>query len=466
MINGTSRPKWMHVEHSSLINKTMFLVFDGLCTNNYVKNLDNLSAFKSLTKNQFPVSVPAKISNGYIVPGMQSVLDFGVISKQLIRKKTFDEMILSEYDMIDNGYPVHIPKTFSLEKFIPKCSRYKLKLLTEDELKSFSELSCEKSEEKLSIIAIDCEMVLTQVGDVQKDELARLSATNSEGVEIINQIFKPSNPVVDYRTQWSGITPEILENATVPSNTAVEILSKYANKDTIIVGHSLENDLRALKLIHTKCIDTSVMYSFNLRPPNKPSLETLYRKYIQKPFRENPEKGHDSSEDARAAMELVKHALLPEDADENLENPPEFLAGRSEKDVSYSVKTAFIGNHQKFPFGKSTDQLELIYTKSDDETLQKISEATSSADFIIAHFGELLSDRQITKDDYLKYNQILKSIISNAPKRSVIIVYAPNGKLDQLNSSKAPPMHNIITKFEAEQNRQGLLWIHCTPTNE
>lgn len=33
------------------------------------------------------------------------------------------------------------------------------------------------------------------------------------------------------------------------------------DSDTILVGHSLDSDLRALKICHKKVIDTSVVYS-------------------------------------------------------------------------------------------------------------------------------------------------------------------------------------------------------------
>lgn len=31
-------------------------------------------------------------------------------------------------------------------------------------------------------------------------------------------------------------------------------------KDTILIGHSLENDLNALRIVHDKVIDTSVLF--------------------------------------------------------------------------------------------------------------------------------------------------------------------------------------------------------------
>lgn len=35
---------------------------------------------------------------------------------------------------------------------------------------------------------------------------------------------------------------------------------QYVGPDTFLVGHSLENDLRVMKLVHLKNLDTAVMY--------------------------------------------------------------------------------------------------------------------------------------------------------------------------------------------------------------
>ena len=35
---------------------------------------------------------------------------------------------------------------------------------------------------------------------------------------------------------------------------------QYVGPDTFLVGHSLENDLRVMKLVHLKVLDTAIMY--------------------------------------------------------------------------------------------------------------------------------------------------------------------------------------------------------------
>ena len=61
------------------------------------------------------------------------------------------------------------------------------------------------------IIAIDCEMV--GVGYMGKESaLARISIVDYYGVTLIDKYVKPKRKITDYRTRYSGITPDHLEN--------------------------------------------------------------------------------------------------------------------------------------------------------------------------------------------------------------------------------------------------------------
>ena len=74
--------------------------------------------------------------------------------------------------------------------------------------------------------------------------------------------------------------------------------------NSIIVGHGLDNDLLALKLIHSTVVDTAVAYNSNPTTGRKPALKTLALTRLQKAIQEDLD-GHDSAEDAIAAMELA-----------------------------------------------------------------------------------------------------------------------------------------------------------------
>lgn len=84
---------------------------------------------------------------------------------------------------------------------------------------------------------------------------------------------------------------------------------RLVHEETILVGHSLENDLLALRISHKSVIDTAVLYK--IRPAHhKTALRVLSRKFLSRQIQDS-ENGHDSIEDARAAMDLailkIKH---------------------------------------------------------------------------------------------------------------------------------------------------------------
>lgn len=81
---------------------------------------------------------------------------------------------------------------------------------------------------------------------------------------------------------------------------------QLVHKETILVGHSLENDLLALKISHRLVIDTAVLYKHSRGGTStyKISLRVLTRKFLAREI-QNSIDGHDSVEDARATMELA-----------------------------------------------------------------------------------------------------------------------------------------------------------------
>lgn len=80
---------------------------------------------------------------------------------------------------------------------------------------------------------------------------------------------------------------------------------------TILIGHSLNSDLTALRLTHPFIIDTALIYPHPRGPPLKSSLKWLAQRYLNREIQKGhgttgPGAGHDSIEDARACLDLVK----------------------------------------------------------------------------------------------------------------------------------------------------------------
>jgi RNA exonuclease 1 len=73
----------------------------------------------------------------------------------------------------------------------------------------------------------------------------------------------------------------------------------------ILLGHSLESDLRALKICHPRCIDTALIYNHPRGRPLKPGLAWLTKKWCGREIQNRGEGGHDPEEDARACLDLL-----------------------------------------------------------------------------------------------------------------------------------------------------------------
>ena len=148
------------------------------------------------------------------------------------------------------------------------------------------------------VFALDCEMVFTKNGM----EVAKVSIVNLCNEVIYDTLIKPSAPVIDYNTRFSGLRPSDLANITKTLGDVQTDILSFVNTKTILIGHSLESDLRALKIIHMNVIDTSIVYPHNFGPPLRRSLKELVCTELQKSIQVGE---HDSAEDARAVVDLV-----------------------------------------------------------------------------------------------------------------------------------------------------------------
>lgn len=153
-----------------------------------------------------------------------------------------------------------------------------------------------------TIYALDCEMCETALGY----ELTRVTVVDVAGEIVYDQLVKPQNTIINYHTQFSGITEETLASTRhLLADVQRELLQKFLFDDTILVGHSLTSDLRALRLVHLRVVDTAVLYPHQRGFPFRASLKLLTKTYLGKNIQTKLVDGHDSAEDARAAIELL-----------------------------------------------------------------------------------------------------------------------------------------------------------------
>ncbi|KAL9096054.1 MAG: hypothetical protein Q9165_001576 [Trypethelium subeluteriae] len=194
---------------------------------------------------------------------------------------------------------------------------------------------------KPSALAFDCEMGYTTNGL----ELIRLTATEwLSGKELLDVFVQPEGFILDFNSRFSGVWPEDFDKAKpydgvtpppltigddrhkqlrkVPSPAAARtLLMSLLTPSTPVIGHALDNDLRAVRLIHPTIVDTVLLFPHRRGLPARRALRDLASEHlgwkIQTGGRagassKSNDGGHDSKEDANAAGELVRVAAEQE----------------------------------------------------------------------------------------------------------------------------------------------------------
>ncbi len=155
------------------------------------------------------------------------------------------------------------------------------------------------------VYAVDCEMCKTSQTDFV---LTRISIVSWDGSVILDELVKPDKPIVDYLTQYSGITEDMLRPVTTTLQDIQKRLLGLLNAKSILVGHSLDSDLKALQLTHPFIVDTSIIFPHPAGRGKKHALKWLAQKYLGREIQKGhgTARGHDSIEDARTCLDLVK----------------------------------------------------------------------------------------------------------------------------------------------------------------
>ena len=163
-------------------------------------------------------------------------------------------------------------------------------------------------------------------------ELTRVTVVDTDLQVVYDTFVRPDNEIVDYNTRFSGVTEADLADTSISLRDVQAVLLSMFSSDTVLIGHNLESDLLALKVIHSTVVDTSVLFPHCLGLPYKRSLRNLMADYLRQIIQDNGEcwgtgtwepwgiwglqvpssdthlpavDGHSSSEDASACMHLV-----------------------------------------------------------------------------------------------------------------------------------------------------------------
>jgi len=158
------------------------------------------------------------------------------------------------------------------------------------------------SDGNYGVYGIDGEMLFTTNGL----QLCKVTVVGIDGRLVYETIIRPDDTIVDYNTRFSGVTARDLKRGSVKSLKDVQNdLLGFINANTILIGHGLENDLRALKLVHMTVIDTSLVFPHYYGIPFRRSLKSIVQSYLKHEIQAEKACGHDSYEDARSGVELM-----------------------------------------------------------------------------------------------------------------------------------------------------------------
>ena len=463
-------PKWISVRGKKNISKVVFLIFNSLDISLYASHSQYLPNLVRI----FRESCPTKASGckHTVFSPVHSLLLCPLSKSQ--RKKRDKELAEFDYskqfDMSDFlatkeqkeefGFPMRKPEVLEAGD-----------VYDYDFFKEYVETVCKENtlrvedmkRDQLLLFAIDCEMCKTEQGF----ELTRVSVVNEHKNVVYDKYVKPDLPILDYCTPYSGITAKTLENVTYRLQDVQQDLLNLIPKHAVMIGHSFENDLRALQMIHEHVIDTSLIYSHSRGPPFKASLKWLCEKYLHRAI-QTQDSGHDSVQDAIATLEL---ALL------KLQHGPRFGETVEEteplSDILYrntSRRTCLIDAGavvKKFQRGMGVDTISV---ENDEEATRACCQAlhNSNADFVFVHFRSLQkffklrneadpSNEEYTKELVMALSSMdagLGAIHEALPENSVFMVTTGHGNMVPVAKMKS--QKNVAKEHWTEFDDQEL----------
>lgn len=166
---------------------------------------------------------------------------------------------------------------------------------------------------KRKAVALDCEMAWARNGDNEIISLCVIDFFTGE--ILIDSLVKPQEPIVAWRTNIHGIGPAALSIAVSQGRVihgwaaARQQLFMHINTETVLVGQSLQHDLKWLRVSHVRIFDTAIVTAeavsgTDLDFGRRWGLQSLCADLLNLRIRQGPDV-HDALEDAMAAREVA-----------------------------------------------------------------------------------------------------------------------------------------------------------------
>lgn len=141
-------------------------------------------------------------------------------------------------------------------------------------------------------------------------QLARVAVVDEAGATLLDVYVKPEAAVVDHLTAYSGVTAALLASASHSFAEAQAAVADLFADGAVFVAHSADSDLAALRLVHTRVLDTSVAYPHPSGLPRRFALRRLSSRFLDREIQAgHGSGGHNSTEDALAAMHLAQRLV-------------------------------------------------------------------------------------------------------------------------------------------------------------
>lgn len=306
------------------------------------------------------------------------------------------------------------------------------------------------------IFSLDCEFCETSCGK----DLARISLVNFQGDVVYDTYVVPANPITDYLTKYSGITPELLDGVrTTLADVQARFLELVSSED-ILIGHSLNSDLNILKIRHPNIVDTVSCYEHARGRPYRPGLKYLTKTFLHRDIQlgEDLGLGHSSIEDAKACLDLVK-----------LKINEGMLFGLNDQSASVFDKI----NDSRTRMGKElirslvvdyrylnsqTETQKCFDVCSDDEVMEIYQREIEATDVAVINLRELEAAKgwsspcEVRKDLDTSYRQLderLDQIYAQLPENSVFVVSGIYGT----DLAEHLKLKRVRTEYEQKKKR-------------